>query len=318
MQKYIIKLNEDNQRIDKFLLKKYKNLSQSELYRSFRKNKIKVNNKKVKFDYIISENDSINLYINDDLLLIKEKNLSFLKCNIDIINNICYEDKNILILNKNREIKVHDGENSLLNASLKYLYNKNELNLDSENYFTPAFSNRLDTNTSGLIILCKNPLAIKEMNDIIKNYFLIKYYSAICLGNLNVKNETFKAFLIKNDDNTVKVMLEKHENSKEILTKIDTIKSSEVISFLNIELLTGRTHQIRAHLKCLGYPILGDNKYGNLYVNKKFNIFTQCLSANKLVFKIENKENYKLLSYLDGKNFYFEDKLILKLWENFK
>lgn len=316
MQKYTIKKTEEGQRLDKFISKKYKKITKVLMYKLIRKNCIKVNKKKVKFDYVLKENDEIYLFINDELLETKKVSLDFLEC--EFTPNICYDDENIMIVIKDRQIKVHDGLNSLLNSCLKYMYLKGEFKVDGDDYFTPAFSNRLDTNTAGLLILGKNPIAIKDMNSIIKNGDVKKIYTAICNGNVNVENKIYSSFIYKVSENHFKVTNKENNNSKNIITKINTIKNYNKFSLLEITLITGRTHQIRAHLEFLGNKILGDNKYGDFDNNKFFNVFTQCLSATKLVFSFNENNKYMVLDYLNGKTFSFDDSFIYNTIERIK
>lgn len=297
MQKYKIKLEQSEQRIDKFIFKNFNKIPKSLVYKYIRLKKIKVNNKKTTINYILKENDEVFLYISDDLLENKEKN----NLNINKKINIIYEDKNILIIDKEKNTSMHDGENCLLNLSLNYLKTKtiknNFLN------FKPAFSNRLDINTSGLVIMCKNPLALKEMNEIIKNHELQKTYLTILTKPSEFKNQTFNAYHYY-DQSSHKAIIKKKVNNnvyKEIITNFNTIKNNDHFSLVEVKLITGKKHQIRSHLNFLGFYILGDNKYGDIEINKKLNVSHQILIAKKIKFQLKNK--YKLLNYLNNRMF---------------
>lgn len=297
MQKYKIKLEQSGQRIDKFIFKNFNKIPKSLVYKYIRLKKIKVNNKKTTINYILKENDEVFLYINDELLENNKNN--DIKINKKI--NIIYEDKNILIIDKEKNTSMHDGEDSLLNSSLNYL----KTNTSKNNFlnFKPAFSNRLDINTSGLVIMCKNPLSLKEMNEIIKNHELQKTYLTILTKPSEFKNKTFNAYHYY-DQNLQKAIIKKKTNNKvykKIITNFNTIKNNDNFSLVEIKLITGKKHQIRAHLNFLGFYILGDNKYGNIEINKKFNISHQILIAQKIEFDLKNE--YKLLNYLNKRIF---------------
>ena len=269
MRKLIVKANEKGQRIDKYIRKYLNNAPLSYIYKLFRKKDIKVNNKRVDINYIVCENDEISIYASEDTL--NEFNV---KNTIVTSNNtidIIYEDENILVINKDPGILVHEGEentktNTLNNDILNYLKNKGEYS--EEDIFTPSCVHRLDRNTSGVIIAAKNLLASKELLELFKNKEnLTKEYIALVSGKTNTDG-TIDAPLLKNEkDKYVKV----DKNGLTAITKYKRLTFNDKYSLLKVNILTGRTHQIRVHMSYIGHHLINDDKYGNFSVNKEFN-----------------------------------------------
>ena len=301
MRKLIVKANEKGQRIDKYIRKYLNNAPLSYIYKLFRKKDIKVNNKRVDINYIVCENDEISIYASEDTL--NEFNV---KNTIVTSNNtidIIYEDENILVINKDPGILVHEGEentktNTLNNDILNYLKNKGEYN--EEDIFTPSCVHRLDRNTSGVIIAAKNLLASKELLELFKNKEnLTKEYIALVSGKTNTDG-TIDAPLLKNEkDKYVKV--DKHGLTA--ITKYKRLTFNDKYSLLKVNILTGRTHQIRVHMSYIGHHLINDDKYGNFSVNKEFNAIYkykyQFLHSYMITFS-----NIKgPLSYLSNKTF---------------
>lgn len=301
MRKIIVKANEKGQRIDKYIRKYLNNAPLSYIYKLFRKKDIKVNNKRVDINYIVCENDEISIYASEDTL--NEFNV---KNTIVTSNNtidIIYEDENILVINKDPGILVHEGEentktNTLNNDILNYLKNKGEYN--EEDIFTPSCVHRLDRNTSGVIIAAKNLLASKELLELFKNKEnLTKEYIALVSGKTNTDG-TIDAPLLKNEkDKYVKV----DKNGLTAITKYKRLTFNDKYSLLKVNILTGRTHQIRVHMSYIDHHLINDDKYGNFSVNKEFNAIYkykyQFLHSYMITFS-----NIKgPLSYLSNKTF---------------
>jgi len=294
-----VKTSESGQRIDKYIRKYLNNAPLSYIYKLFRKKDVKVNGKRIDINYIIKENDEITIYVSDDLLneFNTKKTISKTSNKLDII----YEDSNILIINKDAGILVHEGEdnlktNTLNNDILYYLKEKGEYN--ETDLFTPSCTHRLDRNTSGLIIASKNLETSKELLELFKHKDnLKKEYIALVCGNTK-ETQTIDKPLLKNEK-TKLVKVDK--NGLSAITIYNKLTSNDKFSLLNVNILTGRTHQIRVHMASINHPIINDEKYGNFSENKEF--------YNKFKYKYQFLHSYKMtFSNLEGKLSYLSNK----------
>ena len=302
MQKITINKNDAGQRIDKYLTKSFKNLPTSLMYKYIRKKRIKLNGKRCEISSRLSEGDIIELYINDEFFEKSEKQYDFLKAPNKI--DILYEDSNILLLDKKPGLIVHPDENyhfdSLISRVTHYLYDKHEFNPEKENSFAPALVNRIDRNTGGIVIAAKNAESLRILNQKMKNRELKKIYLCIVHGTLKNKAGILSAYLDKNEkQNRVYISSNKKEGLKHIKTKYKVLKEYGKFSLLEVELLTGRTHQIRAHFAFIGHPLLGDGKYGTNELNKGTGFKYQALYSYKLIFNFTTPAG--LLEYLNRK-----------------
>lgn len=305
MKEITISTNDANQRIDRFLKKYMDNATKGFLYKMLRKKRIKLNNLKANPEDILNEGDKIQLYLAEETInkFKGDKNIENVKITFDVI----YEDDNILLMNKPKGLLSHsateEDNNTVVKQLLSYLYNTNKYNPEDEKTFVPSICNRLDRNTSGIIIGGKNHTSLQIINDAISRGSIKKYYKCLVAGELK-EDKILKGYLIKNPkDNTVNVSNNRVKNSKEIETHIKVLKTNREYSLLEIDLITGRTHQIRAHLASIGYPIIGDIKYGDRNINekfkKKYNLNSQFLHAYKITFN----DLTKPLDYLNGQSF---------------
>ncbi|MBR5286783.1 MAG: RluA family pseudouridine synthase [Clostridia bacterium] len=301
MKEIVAGKNDAGQRLDKFLSKKFKNLPFSMMYKLIRKKDITVNRSRTKENYIVCENDLIRIFAPDDVLDEKSPKRSVAKADI----NVVYEDENIIIVDKESGLLVHSDNNedgdTLIDRITAYLINKGEFSPESENSFSPALCNRIDRNTEGLVIAAKNAQALREMNDIIKERLVKKIYLAAIHGVITPKSGEIKLLLEKEaEGNIVKVKNRQTKNAKTAVTAYKTVavSANKSFSLVEIELITGRTHQIRVSFAHVGHPLLGDGKYAVNKKDREMGYKSQALCAYSLTFKGCKKS--ALLGYLEG------------------
>lgn len=276
MKEIKITKNEEGQRFDRFLKKYLNKANQSFIHKMIRKKNIKLNNEKAEPETTLKIGDTVQLYLSDETINNFREKQTLKKT--DIHFDIVYEDDNILIVNKPIGLSTQPDETSMRNLvdEIKAYLDAKEENISFT--FKPAVCNRLDKNTSGLVIAAKNYETLKQTNKAIRERKIKKYYLAKAHGIIK-ENLELRNFLIKNENkNMVKIIDEYRENAKDAVTYARPIKTENNYTWLEIEIETGRAHQIRAHLSSIGHPIAGDKKYG-IKDNEKY----QVLHAYKLI-----------------------------------
>ena len=287
MKELIVPEKFNNKKLQSFLTYNFPSLSNSLFYKTLRKKDIRINDLRISENVILHTGDNVKIYISDE----------FLSPVIQKEINVIYEDSNIIIADKPAQIKV------VVNNSLTALL-KSQLNLQ---YLEPC--HRLDRNTTGLILFAKNQEALNILLDKFKNHEIEKHYIAMVYGIPKDRIKTLQAYLFKdNKKSQVYISEVAKKGYVPITTKYAILSTNKGknYSVLDVELLTGKTHQIRAHLAYIGYPIIGDGKYGKNEINKKFGAKTQRLCSYKLKFAF--KTDFTLLNYLKGKEFVLSEK----------
>lgn len=308
MREINIGKNDAGQRLDKFLTKAL-DLPIGLLYKSIRTKKIKVNRKRAENNTVLMEGDTIQCFLAEEFFAKLDKtddvSLSFenIKPKLDIV----YEDENIMLLNKRPGVSVHEDEDSKVNTLIAhiqaYLYQKGEYNPKDEQSFAPALCNRIDRNTGGIVIAAKNAEALRVMNEKIREREIDKLYLAAVHGIPVKKEATLTGYLIKDEKlNKVRVFDKNApRGAKNIITKYKVIATKGSDALIEVELLTGRTHQIRAHMAHIGHPLIGDGKYGVNRTDKAEGYKYQALYSYKLRFSFKGEKT--VLDYLNGKEF---------------
>lgn len=310
MKQFIINSNDSDQRVDKFIMKSCKALPKSMMYKFIRTKKIKVNGKRCEISQRLQVGDTVTMYINDDFFTdATTAPIAEDLANVSTEVSVVFEDENILIVDKPIGLVVHaDNENTkdtLINRIKKYLIANGEYNPTSENSFAPALCNRLDRNTCGLVVCAKNAKALRSINQMIKDNLVHKKYLCIVTAKPPKSSDTLIAYHQKDSKtNLVKIVDFPKDGFKEIITKYRVLQSRNALHLLEVELITGRTHQIRGHLAHIGSPLLGDNKYGDTATNRKYHEKYQSLCAYSLNFSPTPNDS---LSYLEGKTFHTKD-----------
>lgn len=298
--------NEADQRLDK-LLAKYLNLApKSFIYKMLRKKNITLNGKKADGSERLKIEDEIKLFLSEETIE-KFSELNIVKVSYDL--NIIYEDKNILIINKPSGLlsqKASIEDISLVEYIISYLLDSGQITTEELKSFKPGICNRLDRNTSGIIVAGKTLGALKIMAEIFRDRSIHKYYQCIVKGTITEK-EYISGYLVKDEKtNKVTITNEKSQDGVYIQTEYEPIRVNHGYSLLSVKLITGRSHQIRAHLASVNHPVIGDFKYGNKTINeyfkKKYKLEHQLLHSYKLIFP-DLKGDF---SYLSGKEFIAE------------
>ena len=307
MKELTIGTNDAGQRLDRFLAKAVPLLPASLAQKYIRLKRIKRNGARAQRDTRLEAGDRLQLYINDEFFDTPREDNAYLTVAAPKLN-IVYEDENILLVDKRPGLAVHphDGAEygrTLIDQIQAYLYQKHEWRPREENAFTPALCNRIDRNTGGIVIAAKTAEALRVMNQKIKDRELDKRYLAIVEGTPKPKEGSLKGYLFKDAvRNRVFVTDGPKPGAKTCQTNYKVLDSRNGLSLVECELITGRTHQIRAQFAHAGHPLLGDGKYGKL--DKRFDRTYQALYSYKLTFLFTTDAGS--LSNLNGRSFQVE------------
>lgn len=305
MQSLIVKENEAGQRMDKLLSKYLKLAPKSFLYKMLRKKNITLNGKKACGSELLSPGDEIRLFLAEETLKKFTGTVQVKKTGRK--PEILYEDAHILLLNKPENMlsqKSKESDISMVEVVISYLLEKGELTEEDLKSFRPSVCNRLDRNTTGLLVAGKSLKGLQTMSSVLKDRSIAKYYLCLVDGKMT-EPQLLEGYLFKDSvRNTVSVR-EKPESAEDLLIKTAymPLASRERITLLKVKLITGRSHQIRAHLASIGHPVIGDPKYGSRQVNQyyaqNYGIHSQLLHSYELYFP----EISGTLSYLSGRHF---------------
>lgn len=309
-----VEKNEAGQRLDKLLLKQLNKAPKSFIYKMLRKKNITLNGKKADGSEKIQLNDEIKLFLSEET--IENFSESFNTTIVEYNFAVVYEDSNILVVNKPAGLlsqKADKEDVSLVEHIISYLLSKGEITIEELQTFKPGICNRLDRNTSGLVVAGKTLQGLQTMSELFRKRTLDKFYLCIVKGMIK-ESQKITGYLRK-DEKTNKVSVtEKYlQGSEPIQTEYQPIKYNDKYTLLKVKLITGKTHQIRAHLSSIGHPIAGDGKYGNKMLNaelrKEFGLEHQLLHAYQLIFpqmynEFENLSGKELISKVPD---YFAD-----------
>lgn len=292
MKEIIVNTNEAGQRLDK-LLGKYLNLApKSFIYKMLRKKNIKLNDKKAQGNEILKEKDSVKLFLSDETISSFRNHSQKIQVSDKIVNlEIIYQDKDVMFINKPVGMlsqKAESSDVSLNEHLLQYILKQNILNEDELRNFRPSVCNRLDRNTSGLVLCGISLKGLQELSGALRERAVQKYYLTIVKGVVE-KPGKIEGYLFKDEQkNMVKIKKEKSDSLPYVLTKYEPVSTNGTYTLLKVHLITGKTHQIRACLSSIGFPILGDSKYGDVLVNqemkKEYNLKFQLLHSYQVVF----------------------------------
>mgnify|MGYP001133580797 FL=1 len=304
--------NENGVRLSRFVEGVTKDMPRSMMYKAFRNKRIKVNGKRAEPDTRLSAGDLIELYINDEFFPVGKPAAKTAKTPPV---TVVYEDENFAVLYKPAHLLCHSdrtGDANLVDAFAAYLEAKGEYDPHAEKRFAPALCNRLDRGTEGLVLAAKSYAALRDLNAIIRDDMMKKEYLTITVGA--PPQGRFVAWLQHSEkNNKVRIHARESEGYKQIITEVTVIRQAGPFALCRIGLITGRTHQIRAHLAYLGHPVLGDIKYGNHKMNERTGLKTQALCAQRLTFGRIPEEN--TLQYLSGRVIKLNDPEIVKTYE---
>ena len=317
MQELHVTENEAGQRLDKLLAKFLNQAPKSFLYKMMRKKNIVLNGKKCTGNEKLKQGDSIKLFFSDETIekfsagtyaIPKKEKINMLP--------IIYEDEQVLLMNKPVGVlsqKAKDSDVSAVEILINYLMKTDQLSKEQFRTFHPSICNRLDRNTSGILVAGKTLPALQEMSRFFKERTIAKYYRCLVKGRVIKSEDYIKGYLVKDQKtNKVSITKKKTEEGVPIETEYCVIQSNDEVSLLEVHLITGKTHQIRAHLASIGHPIIGDYKYGDKQINEMYRQAYGLKSQLLHAYRLEMPSSNGSLAYLNDKKFVAElpDKFI--------
>ena len=316
MKEFIITKNDAGQRLDRFVAKVVPLLPSSLAQKYIRIKRIKVNGKGSKRDRKLMADDIVQMYVNDEFFDIPNEKNAYLKIS-DPALDIVYEDENIILINKPVGTLCHSDSGfdyaSIISRVQAYLQQNGEWRPRDENSFTPSLCNRIDRNTSGIVIAAKNAETLRIINEKLRQQEIDRYYIAVVHGIPVPPSAKLEGYIFKDAvKNRVYVTKNSQPGAKTAIMEYRTLKSTDSdtpqknkLTLLECRLITGRTHQIRAQLADIGHPILGDGKYGNGRLDKLYSETKQALCSYKLIFNFNTDAG--ILNYLNKKTFELSD-----------
>ena len=295
MREFPVTLPYDRKRVDLFLFDMMPSIKSSVIYKAFRKRNIKVNNKRVKESYVLSHGDKVQVYIPEEYL----KDKASEEASGTDSPQIIYEDDYILIVSKPQGMPVHQDKNNDIRVLNRWVQKTvSERGKIHEQGF-PALCHRIDRNTGGLVLFAKDSKTLAILEDKFKNREIRKIYHCLIYGVPLKKSDELHGYLKKDSKNSRVFVYDKPlKGAEPIITRYRVLKAFDEYSLLEVELVTGKTHQIRAHLAYIGHPLLGDGKYGINSVNRRFKLKWQALWSYELTFLFTSPSGH--LSYLSG------------------
>ncbi len=306
MKTLIIKENDAGRRLDKFLSAALPMLPKTMMYKYIRLKKIKVNRKRAEIGQMLALGDTVELFIKEEFLEASPRDDFFKR--IKPTFGVVYEDENILLCDKPSGLLCHSDEageqNTLIEQVKAYLWKKGEYEPENEASFAPALCNRIDRNTAGIVIAAKNAATLRVMNDKIKRRSVEKLYLLAVHGNMGKKEGKLEGYIVKDAKNNKVEVFDSlprgKKDAKRVVTEYRVVGTAPLGDILEARLVTGRTHQIRAHFAHTGHPLVGDGKYAVNRSDRTLGFKNQELYSYKLIFMPDEDSH---LDYLEGRTF---------------